>query len=64
MGVFDFPSRCVYVEFSDGTKENVACDNSLTKSEADWFCDYWTRKGNVKAVMLMDGTQELKRFEY
>lgn len=55
MGYFDLPTRDVYVEFEDGKKMCVACDDTLNADRASYYKQTWeNEERKVKRVWLED----------
>lgn len=52
MGAFDLPENWVYVEYADGSRENVANTDDLTSNEAKSFKETWERNRNKKVVKV------------
>lgn len=52
MGAFDLPENWVYVEYNDGSRENVANTDDLTSNEAKSFKETWERNRNKKVVKV------------
>lgn len=52
MGAFDLPENWVYVEYDDGSRENVANTDDLTSNEAKSFKETWERNRNKKVVKV------------
>lgn len=63
MGWFDLPSYWVYVYFDGGVHENVANTDTLSKEEAQWYHDHWSRarNRNVYKVTLEDSHGNILR---
>lgn len=39
------PSRWVYVIYENGKEDNVACQDTLSKADAEWFKKEWEKEG-------------------
>ena len=52
MGLFDLPSGWVYVEYEDGTKENVANTDSINEKFAKSLADNWSKARKKKVVRV------------
>ena len=50
MGLFDLPSKWVYIEYSNGERVNVANTDTLSQGEADSFKDSWEKASNGRAI--------------
>ena len=50
MGLFNLPSKWVYIEYSDGERVNVANTDTLSQGEADSFKDDWEKASSGKTV--------------
>lgn len=60
------PSRYVYVYCEDGTRENVAMDDTLNRDEAIEFCRYfekWWKKKVIKVTLERYG-EVFKAFQF
>ena len=65
--ILSLPDNWVYVGYADGTYENVANTDTLSRAEADAFRSQWERaRGkHVKTVVLLTPEHHVvKRFNY
>ena len=50
--MLNLPTRYTYVYYEDGTRDNVAMEDTLTKAEAERYKAMW-EKHRKKAVILV-----------
>ena len=58
MGLFDLPSKWVYVEYSDGERVNVANTDTLSQGEADSFKGDWEKASSANGRVIKKVTLE------
>lgn len=63
MGMFDLPTGWVFVEYEDGTRENVANTDVLDENFARGFVKMWGKEKKIVRVVLERDNKIVKAFD-